>query len=167
MELVAVNPDLSFMHGLNAFAKDADGFSPANHALSSCTEGVYHQIARRRLKEHDDTYVREGCLQLVQCLKPRKGSTVQTLAQQSDIDWTWLHAFHNLGTTDGTRNDLKPKAETAECVLHQLTTHMGLICNQNTNARGASRRPRFTDSGGLERHTHLKFPSEGQLGKHS
>src|SRR6516164_6038021 len=33
MEVVAVNPDLSFMYGLNAFAKDTNGFIPTNHTL--------------------------------------------------------------------------------------------------------------------------------------
>jgi hypothetical protein len=93
MELVGVNPDLSFMYDLNAFAKDTNGFIPTNHALGSCTESVYYQISRRRLEEHNDTHMREGCLQFSQSLKSGKGSAVQTLAHQSDIDWTYLQAL--------------------------------------------------------------------------
>jgi hypothetical protein len=59
MELLAVGPNLSFVHCLNTFAKGANGLGPANHALRSCAESVDHQITDRGFEQDNYANGRE------------------------------------------------------------------------------------------------------------
>jgi hypothetical protein len=123
-EMLAVGPDLTPMHGVNALRKSFQRLVAEDDAVRTTAEGVNHQVSIARGQQHHRARLRLQRAQLAQHAKPLQRTFVQLRADDSDVRLTVFQERHCLRRLHGARDHRHAKTLRPKCALHQLAIHL-------------------------------------------
>src|ERR1700690_1219860 len=127
----AIGPNLSFMHGVDAFAERFDGLVTENYAMGPESERVNYKGWVARTEEH---YRARPCLkftQLTQDAKTFERSVLQFRADYDDIGLNLFDERKRVSGSDGASNDSDTITPRSKSRFDQLAVHFVRFCHQN------------------------------------
>src|SRR5271168_1091336 len=115
--MLAVGPDLSTVHRVDAFGERFQRLVPKDNSAGAASEGINNEFAVARAEEQDGSCFRLQRLQFAEDVKAVQGAGFELRADDHDVGLAFFNEREGLARPDGGRNDRNVSALRSERTL--------------------------------------------------